>query len=137
MNLQQLKTAPFSVKSSQMGAAVGLVAVIAYSVYGMVFDYFDFVVFLAFLLGTACAQGYVLVEKSRYLNLVSVVCHSFGMGLLFLNSYPVWADWYGNFTMYGSRGGVVPVILLLVLAVLAILCGILSCFTLKRKGVSE
>ncbi|MBD5133476.1 MAG: hypothetical protein HDT38_03235 [Clostridiales bacterium] len=137
MNLQQLKTASFSVKSSQLGALLGLAAFIAYGIYGMVFDYFDFVVFLALLLGTVCAQTYVLVKKSQYLNLLSVVSHSFGLGLLFLNSYPVWADWYGNFTMYGSRGGVAPVILLILLTVLAILCGMISCFTIKREDVNK
>lgn len=137
MNLQRLKTASLSVKSSQLCALLGLASLAAYSVYGLIFDYFDLAVFLSQVLGVACAQIYVLVEKSQYSNLLAVVCHSFGTGLLFLNSYPVWADWYGNFNMYGSRGGVFPVILLMVLLILTILCGILSCFTAKRKGVSE
>lgn len=137
MSLKSLKTASFSVKASQLCALLGLVTLIAYTVYGMAFDYFDLVVFLTQLIGVVCAQAYVMMEKSQYLNLICVASHSFGMGLLFLNSYPVWADWYGNFTMYGSRGGVAPVILLLALSILTILCGIFSCFTVKRKGVSE
>lgn len=137
MNFQQLKTASFGAKSGQLSALIGLITLITYTIYGLMFDYFDLTVFLAQILGTACAQVYVLAEKSQYLNLLSVICHSFGVGLLFLNSYPVWADWYGNFTMYGSRGGIAPVILLLVLSFLTILCGIISCFTVKKGGVSK
>ena len=62
----------------------------------------------------------------------AVACITFGMGLFFLNSYPVWADRLNNISMYGSRGTLVPVIALLVLMVAAIVAGIVSCFTQKE-----
>ena len=61
-----------------------------------------------------------------------MACITFGMGLFFLNSYPVWADRLNNISMYGSRGTLLPVITLLVLMVAAIVVGIVSCFTQKE-----
>lgn len=54
-------------------------------------------------------------------------------GPFFLNSYTVWVDWYGNFNMYGSRGGVVPVIVQFVLLFAANILGIVSCFQGKEE----
>ena len=54
------------------------------------------------------------------------------LGLFFLNSYNVWADWYGGFTMYGSRGGIGPVIALMVILLAGCITGTVSCFTVRR-----
>ena len=102
--------------------------------YGMVYDYFDTVVFLTLALGMVGMAAYALVDRawSELLNLAVVACITFGMGLFFLNSYPVWADRLNNISMYGSRGTLLPVITLLVLMVAAIVVGIVSCFTQKE-----
>lgn len=102
--------------------------------YGMIYDYFDTVVSLTLALGVAGMAAYALADKvwSELLNLAAVACITFGMGLFFLNSYPVWADRLNNISMYGSRGTLVPVIALLVLMVAAIVAGIVSCFTQKE-----
>ena len=102
------KVKSFSAKSSLVGVVLSAAALIGFTVYGMVYDYFDTVVFLTLALGMV------------------------GMGLFFLNSYPVWADRLNNISMYGSRGTLVPVITLLVLMVAAIVVGIVSCFTQKE-----
>lgn len=105
-----------------------------FKLYGMIYDYFDTVVSLTLALGVAGMAAYALADKvwSKLLNLAAVACITFGMGLFFLNSYPVWADRLNNISMYGSRGTLVPVIALLVLMVAAIVAGIVSCFTQKE-----
>ena len=128
------KTKSFSAKASLAGAVLSAAALIGFTVYGMIYDYFDTVVFLTLALGVAGMATYALADKawSELLNLAAVACITFGMGLFFLNSYPVWADRLNNISMYGSRGTLVPVIALLVLMVAAIVAGIVSCFTQKE-----
>ena len=122
------KTKSFSAKAALAGAVLSAAALIGFTVYGMIYDYFDTVVSLTLALGVAGMAAYALADKvwSELLNL------TFGMGLFFLNSYPVWADRLNNISMYGSRGTLVPVIALLVLMVAAIVAGIVSCFTQKE-----
>lgn len=128
------KVKSFSAKSSLVGVVLSAAALIGFTVYGMVYDYFDTVVFLTLALGMVGMAAYALVDRawSELLNLVAVACITFGMGLFFLNSYPVWADRLNNISMYGSRGTLLPVITLLVLMVAAIVVGIVSCFTQKE-----
>ncbi len=128
------KVKSFSAKSSLVGVVLSAAALIGFTVYGMVYDYFDTVVFLTLALGMVGMAAYALVDRawSELLNLAAVACITFGMGLLFLNSYPVWADRLNNISMYGSRGTLLPVITLLVLMVAAIVVGIVSCFTQKE-----
>ena len=128
------KVKSFSAKSSLVGVVLSAAALIGFTVYGMVYDYFDTVVFLTLALGMVGMAAYALVDRawSELLNLAAVVCITFGMGLFFLNSYPVWADRLNNISMYGSRGTLLPVITLLVLMVAAIVVGIVSCFTQKE-----
>lgn len=124
----------FSAMAALGGACLSLVATVAFLVYGLTYsEYFDATVLICLLLGAAAMAAYAMVNKpiTEFLNLVGVFADSFGLGLFFLNSYPVWADWYGNFDMYGSRGGVGPVIAILAITVLGILCGIVSCFVSK------
>lgn len=128
------KVKGISAKASLAGAIIAAAAFIGFAVYGVIYDYFDTVVCLALILGAAGMAAYAMVDKawSALLNLAAVVCISFGMGLFFLNSYPVWADRLNNISMYGSRGTLVPVVILLVLMVAAILAGIVSCYTQKE-----
>ena len=128
------KVKSFSAKSSLVGVVLSAAALIGFTVYGMVYDYFDTVVFLTLALGMVGMAAYALVDRawSELLNLAAVACITFGMGLSFLNSYPVWADRLNNISMYGSRGTLLPVITLLVLMVAAIVVGIVSCFTQKE-----
>ena len=128
------KVKSFSAKSSLVGVVLSAAALIGFTVYGMVYDYFDTVVFLTLALGMVGMAAYALVDRawSELLNLAAVACITFGMGLFFLISYPVWADRLNNISMYGSRGTLLPVITLLVLMVAAIVVGIVSCFTQKE-----
>ena len=133
------KSGGLSGKLSQICALLSLLTLVVYAIYGVVCLYFDLVVCLTLALGVVCAQGYVLCKGKwgGLLNLLSVACLSFGVGLFFLNSYPVWADWYGGFTMYGSRGGLFPVVAIMVLVFVCALVEIVSCFTSKGKDVEE
>ena len=121
--LKNLKSSCISVKFSQISALIGFIGFVAFCIYAALFRYFDLAVFLTIAAGTACAQGYALSRKplTEYLNL-----------LFFLNSYNVWADWYGGFTMYGSRGGIGPVIAIMVILLAGCITGTVSCFTVRR-----
>ena len=123
-------------KASLVGAALSLVALVGFCIYGFVYSYFDSVVCIAFALSMILAFGYTTSDAafSEFLNLFAVVCMSFGVGLFFLNSYPVWADRLNNITMYGSRGTLFPVISIMILSFLAIAADVVSCFS--RKGAS-
>lgn len=124
-----------SARIALVGGGLGVLTLLGFLVYGMVYTvYFDTVVALCLLLGAGALGAYALLNKDwvDFFPLIAVVILSFGAGLFFLNSYPVWADWYGNFDMYGSQGGVTPVILILVPFFAAIVCGIVSCFKVKE-----
>lgn len=124
-----------SARAALIGGGLGILTLLGFLVYGAVYNvYFDIVVALCLALGAGALGVYALVNKAwaDFFPLIAVVLMSFGAGLFFLNSYPVWADWYGNFNMYGSQGGVTPVILILVPFFAAIICGIVSCFKVKE-----
>ena len=139
MKANSFRALGLSSKLSQLCALLSLVTLVIYCIYGAMYDYFDLVVFLALALGVACAQSYVLYRGfgRGCLNLISVVCLSFGVGLFFLNSYPVWADRLNNIQMYGSRGTLVPVVAMMVLVFLCAIVEIISCFTLDGKDVGK
>lgn len=118
-----------------IGGGLGILTLLGFLVYGAVYNvYFDIVVVLCLLLGAAGLGVYALVNKSwtDFLPLIAVVVLSFGMGIFFLNSYPVWADWYGKFNMYGSQGGLTPVLCILIPYIVTVICGIVSCFNVKE-----
>lgn len=117
-------------RGSVISAVAGLVGLIAYTVYGFVFDYFDTAVFAAIVLGIILAALDVTnkVQPVRVFNLLCVVCLSFAIGVFFMNSFPVWADNLNGITMYGSRGGLPPVIAIMVIMLVAIISGIRACF---------
>ena len=130
MNLSVIKEKGAGARISFLCSIVSLIGLVAYLIYGIVYDYLDSVVLIAFLAGALCAAGYCFREEAvlGLLNLVSAACLSYGIGLFFLNSFPVWADNLNGITMYASRGGLPPVIAILVILVLAILLEIVSCF---------
>lgn len=131
-----IKSKSASAKLSLLSAALGLVTLIIFCIYGVVYDYFDIVVFLTLALGVVCAAGYAMLSAlgAELLNLASVLLVSFGVGLFFLNSYPVWADRLNNISMYGSRGTLFPVILIMVLCFVTVFVEIASCFTRKERS---
>lgn len=131
-----LKSKSASAKLSLLSGALGLVTLAAFCIYGAVYDYFDIVVFLTLALGGICAILYSLLNHpaAELLNLAAVILVSFGVGLFFLNSYPVWADRLNNISMYGSRGTLFPVISIMVLCFVTIILEIASCFTGKERG---
>lgn len=124
-----------SAKVSLLSAALNLVTLVIFCIYGAVYDYFDTVVFLALALGVVCAVLYALMDNkvAEVLNLAAVLCVSFGVGLFFLNSYPVWADRLNNITMYGSRGTLFPVVSIMILCFVTVIIEIVSCFTRKER----
>lgn len=130
-----MKGKSLSEKLSLIGAGVGAVTLVIFCIYGLVYDYMDVAVVLSLVLSVACGAGYVLLhaKAAEILNLLQVMCASWGMGLFFLNSYPVWADRLNGIDMYGSRGTLFPVITILVLCLATAIVGIISCFMRKEK----
>lgn len=130
------KVKSLSAKVSLLSAALNLVTLVIFCIYGAVYDYFDTVVFLALALGVVCAVLYALMDNkvAEVLNLAAVLCVSFGVGLFFLNSYPVWADRLNNITMYGSRGTLFPVVSIMILCFVTVIIEIVSCFTRKERN---
>ena len=71
-----------------------------------------------------------------------MIVAGFGLGLFVVNSFNVWADAWGNLQQYGSivgefnffnsQGGPIPAVILIVLALAAEICGIISCFRGKE-----
>lgn len=129
-----MKGKSMSAKLCLAGGAIDLLALAAFCVYGAVYSYLDLVVILALALGAACAAGYALVDHkaTEFLNLVQVLLVSYGIGLFFLNSYPVWADRLNDITMYGARGGLAPVIAIMLMCFASVFLAIGSCFTRKE-----
>lgn len=135
--LNCLKKLSFSARISRICALLGFATLIGYCIYGAMYQYFDSIVFLTLALGVICAECYARFNSqvAELLNLLSAAGFSFGLGLFFLNSHPVWADRLNNIEMYGARGSLTPVILLMVLLFLCSLAEIVSCFT--GKDVSK
>ena len=129
------KVKSLSAKVSLLSAALNLVTLVIFCISGAVYDDFDTVVFLALALGVVCAVLYALMDNkvAEVLNLAAVLCVSFGVGLFFLNSYPVWADRLNNITMYGSRGTLFPVVSIMILCFVTVIIEIVSCFTRKER----
>lgn len=135
----QFKTKSFSEKVSMLSAILNGITLIVFCIYGMIYDYMDTIVILTLLLGIAASAAYALINSKavELLNVVAIMCVTFGMGLFFLNSYPVWADRLNHISMYSSRGTLLPVITLLVMMVAVIAMDIISCFTEKGGTTSN
>ena len=115
---------------------LAVVTLIVYIIYGVTFNYFDTVVCI-FLIAAAALSAihfYVNTKTTGICNLLSVMCISGATALFGLNSYPVWADEVNGITMYGSRGGLAPVITLLVLLLVSAIAEIVSCFIPEKEG---
>ena len=124
-----------SARLAVVGAVLAVVAAVGETIYGFAYaQYADCVVVLSYLLGAALLAAYVFTNTklTYWLNLLGVVAAGFGLGLFITNSYNVWADWYGGFTMYGSRGGIGPVIAIMVILLAGCITGTVSCFTVRR-----
>lgn len=131
-----MKGKSISAKLSLIAAAFNLITLIAFVIYGTIYSYMDSVVVLSLLLSTVCGGVYALVDRkaAEFLNLAQVILVSYGVGLFFLNSYPVWADRLNNITMYGARGSLVPVVAVILLCFATAILGIASCFTRKEAA---
>ena len=131
-----MKGESISAKLSLIAAALNLITLIAFVIYGTIYSYMDSVVVLSLLLSTVCGGVYALVDRkaAEFLNLAQVILVSYGVGLFFLNSYPVWADRLNNITMYGARGSLVPVVAVILLCFATAILGIASCFTRKEAA---
>ena len=131
-----MKGKSMSAKLSLIAAAVGLITLVVFIIYGAVYDYLDYMVAATLALGVACAVGYAMVshKAAEFLNLIQVVLTAYSLGLFFLNSHPVWADRLNNIDMYGARGSLVPVVFIILLFLLTAVCGIGSCFTRKEAA---
>ena len=131
-----MKGKSISAKLSLIAAALNLITLIAFVIYGTIYSYMDSVVVLYLLLSTVCGGVYALVDRkaAEFLNLAQVILVSYGVGLFFLNSYPVWADRLNNITMYGARGSLVPVVAVILLCFATAILGIASCFTRKEAA---
>ena len=131
-----MKGKSISAKLSLIAAALNLITLIAFVIYGTIYSYMDSVVVLSLLLSTVCGGVYALVDRktAEFLNLAQVILVSYGVGLFFLNSYPVWADRLNNITMYGARGSLVPVVAVILLCFATAILGIASCFTRKEAA---
>ena len=131
-----MKGKSISAKLSLIAAALNLITLIAFVIYGTIYSYMDSVVVLSLLLSTVCGGVYALVDRkaAEFLNLAQVILVSYGVGLFFLNSYPVWADRLNNITMYGARGSLVPVVAVILLCFATAILGIASCLTRKEAA---
>lgn len=131
-----MKGTSISAKLSLAAAAVTVVTLVVFLIYGTVYRYLDSVVIIALVLGAVCAAAYSLINSKavEFLNLLQAIFVSYGVGLFFLNSYPVWADRLNNITMYGARGSLTPVVAIILLCFLAVILGIASCFTRKEAA---
>lgn len=112
-------------------AAFSLVIAVVFCIYGAVFNYYDSIVCLNLILAAVCFIGFFLFnayKPARWLNLLGVFLLSFALTFFFLNSFPVWADELNNITMYNSRGGLAPVITIIVLMLICIIAAIVGCF---------
>ena len=131
-----MKGKSVSAKLSLIAVAVNLITLIAFVIYGTIYSYMDSMVVLSLLLSTVCGGVYALVDRkaAEFLDLAQVILVSYGVGLFFLNSYPVWADRLNNITMYGARGSLVPVVAVILLCFATAILGIASCFTRKEAA---
>lgn len=135
MKLNEIKARGSGAVCSLICAVLSVIGLAVYVIYGVTYDYLDAVVALTILLGGALALVHCMAGEKLLglLNLLSSMSLSYAVGLFFVNSFPVWADNLNNITMYASRGGLGPVIVILVILMLAILAEIVSCFA-KRGG---
>lgn len=122
-------------------ALYSVLCLAAYTVYGLVYDYFDVAAFLCILLAVAAGLGYFfLASENRrmrklldFMTVIMVLLLSFGFAILVKNSVYVWADELNGITMFGSRGGLAPVLVLMTMFLLGLIAEIVACFFEDEK----
>lgn len=137
----------FSAKVALIGAVLAVAAAVGEIIYGMTYEqYADFVVVLCLLGGAVLWGCYTFMDNkvTEWFGLLGVCVAGFGMGLFVANSFNVWADTWGNIQQYGnltgafnffnSQGGPIPAVVIIVITLLAVVCGIISCFTGKESA---
>ena len=117
-------------------AVLSAASLAAFTVYGLVFNYFDTVVFGGLALA-AVLFGFAGVGKGKLAAAAlpaGVLSVALAEALFFVNSFPVWADEVNGITMYNSRGGLVPVIAILILLLASAVTGIVASFRASKEG---
>lgn len=117
-------------------AVLSAVSLAAFTVYGLVFNYFDTFVFGGLALA-AVLYAFSGLSKGKLADAAlpaGVLSVAAAEALFFVNSFPVWADEVNGITMYNSRGGLVPVIGLLVLLLASAITGIAASFKASKEG---
>ncbi len=117
-------------------AVLSAVSLAAFTVYGLVFNYFDTFVFGGLALA-AVLYAFAGLSKGKLADAAlpaGVLSVAAAEALFFVNSFPVWADEVNGITMYNSRGGLVPVIGLLVLLLASAITGIAASFKASKEG---
>lgn len=135
-----------SEKLAFVGAVLAIMTAIGEIIYGATYaQYADFVVVLSYLLGAGFWVAYIATNciVTEWFNLIGVAASGFGLGLFITNSYNVWADTWGNLNQYGSltgafsffnsQGGPFPAVILIVLGLVATICGVICCFSGKES----
>lgn len=119
-------------------AALSAVSLVAFTIYGLVFNYFDTFVLGGLALAAVLYAFSGIGKGSRKLAdaalPVGVLSVAAAEALFFVNSFPVWADEVNGITMYNSRGGLVPVIGLLILLLASAITGIVASFKASKEG---
>lgn len=108
-------------------------------------QYFDVTVILTLALGAVCWVIPAIIQNgvTAWFGLIGELFAAFGLGLYITNSYNVWADTWGNisqngvlfgtFNFFGSEGGPVLPAIIIVVGLIACICGIISCFKGKEN----
>lgn len=128
-----------------IAALLAVVTAIVALIHGIIYDqYFDIAVILALLVGAALWVVSVVIENkvTAWFALLGELSSAFGLGLYITNSYNIWADTWGNisqngvifgtFNFFGSEGGPVMPLIVIVFGLAACICGIISCFKGKE-----
>lgn len=142
---EDAKAAPVSVTSEEKkqpnklrltAAVFSAVSLIGFVIYGLVFNYFDTFVAGGLMLATVL-YAFSAFNKGKLGAIAlpsGVLSVAAAQALFFVNSFPVWADEVNGITMYNSRGGLVPVIALLVLLLASAITGIVASFKASKEG---
>ena len=117
-------------RGTLIAALLGVISMIVYLIYGVMYSYYDAAVLGGFVLGIVFTllDAALAGIRVKIFSLLAVCSYSFGLGIFFMNSFPVWADRLNGITMYGARGTLAPVVAIMVLMILLILFGIVKCF---------
>lgn len=123
-------------------ALYSVICLVAYTVYGAVYDYFDIAVFLSMIFAIAAGFVYSLLRSDNkivgkildFLNVIMAALLAIGFAVMIKNSIYVWADELNGIKMFGSRGGLAPVVALIAMFVVALVAEIVTCFFRDEKS---